>query len=797
MTLRRSLAVLSTSLLVAGLAVAAEPAAGASSAAPLAVEDVLKAPTLAAYSPPAFSPDGKLLAYVVTDNARRREAIDNKVLTRNGLAWFGIAADLWITDLSTGERRNITGSTGNNWAPSWSPDGTMLAFLADRSGDAKPGPARLWIWERASGKLRAVESQAEIREGYTGLPWTDDHTLLVSLFPSDLGREGFAAAMEGRKAGSPDDEKPAPGTVTARIFEFDPGVAGASPMTDQVNLDFWRRDLAAIDVRTGELRRLATSKRIGWAYLSPDRRRIAYTVETKAEKPGAGQYLFDLIVQDLPAGPPRTIAAGVRFDLYGDSFRFSPSGDRVAWRTQGPLADDDLYVAAVAGGAPKRIAHNTVTERMRSRFEFGPPAWDPEGKRVLYLREGGLWAAAADGSGAAAFAAPKDLELELMDPRRQSLFSPDRGRSGVVIATNPATKRTGFARIDLASGAVTPIFEEDRRYGGYGTDPTVSPDGTSVAYVAEDPLHPPDLYVRSGDLSQAKKASEVAPALANRTFGRAEVIEWKSVDGETQRGALVYPAGYEKGKRYPLIVKVYGGSSISNDLNRFGYSIAAVENLQLYATRGYALLLSDSTLHVGTPMVDLMKSVLPGIDKAIEAGVADPDRVGVTGHSYGGYGTLCLIAQSSRFKAAVMRAGMGDMIGQYGQLANDGTNYGLAWAEQGQGRMGGTPWEFRDRYLENSPYLYLDRVKTPLLIIHGGKDDAVPPYLADEVFSGLRRLAKEVTYARYEGEGHWEGSWGYANQLDSLNRSIAWFDRHLKGEGAAKTSGAADRSAGK
>jgi len=786
MKARPLLAAVSTSLLFVGLAIAADGVPDAfSPSAPLAVEDALNAPTLAAYSPPAFSPDGKLLAYVVTDNARRREAIDNKVLTRNGLGWFGIASDVWVTDLATGERRNITGSTGHNWSPSWSPDGTMLAFLADRSGDPKTGPARLWIWERASGTLRAVESKAEIREGFTGLLWTDDHSLIVSLFPSDMGREGYAAALEGRKAGT-DPEKPAAGSVSAKVFEFDPGASGAAPMTDQVNLDLWRRDLAVIDVRSGEVRRLATSKRIGWAYLSADRARVAYTVETKAEKPGAGQYLFDLIVQDVAGGAPRTVAAGVRFDLFGDSFRFSPSGDRIAWRTEGPLADDDVYVAPISGGAPKRIAHNTPTERMRARQEFGPPVWDPAGKRVLFLRDGALWAAAADGSGAAAFAAPKDLELELVDARRGTLFSPDRRRTGVVIATNPATKHTGFARVDLASGAVTPIFTEEKRYGGYGTEPAVSPDGSSVAYVAEDPLHPPDLYIRSGDLAQARQASETAPALANRAFGRAEILDWKSVDGETQRGALVYPAGYEKGRRYPLIVKVYGGSPISNDLNRFGYAIAAVENLQLYATRGYALLLADSTLHVGTPMVDLMKSVLPGIDKAIEMGVADPDRVGVTGHSYGGYSTLCLIAQSPRFKAAVMRAGMGDMIGQYGQLAPDGTNYGLAWAESGQGRMGGTPWEFRDRYIENSPYLYLDRVKTPLLIIHGGKDDAVPPYLADEVFSGLRRLGKEVTYARYEGEGHWEGTWGFANQLDSLNRSIAWFDRHLKSDGAAK-----------
>jgi dipeptidyl aminopeptidase/acylaminoacyl peptidase len=103
--------------------------------------------------------------------------------------------------------------------------------------------------------------------------------------------------------------------------------------------------------------------------------------------------------------------------------------------------------------------------------------------------------------------------------------------------------------------------------------------------------------------------------------------------------------------------------------------------------------------------------------------------------------------------------------------------------------MGGSPWEQRARYLENSPFFYLDRVKTPVLIIHGAEDDAVQVNLADEVFTGLRRLGKTVSYARYQGENHWEGAWSYPNQLDSLNRSIAWFDRFLKGMPAPGASG--------
>jgi dipeptidyl aminopeptidase/acylaminoacyl peptidase len=759
-----------------------------SSEAPLDVEAVLRAPTLAAYSPPDFSPDERLLAYVVTDNARRRASVDRPELLRTGVAWYGVASDIWITDLETGKHRNLTGGTGNNWAPSWSPDGKRLAFLSDRGSGVAIGPARLWVWERASDKLRQA-SDADVREGYAGIGWAvDNRSVFVSLFPEDLGREGYAALMEGKSS----EAKAAtgPDAVTAKVFEYDPSAKGATPMTDQVSLDHWRRDLGLIDVDTGKLRRVVTKSRIGHAVLAPNGKKVAWALLTRSEKPGAGQYLYDIVVHDFASGQTRVLARDVKLTLLANSFGWSPSSDRVAWRTGGPTADDELHVVSAGGGTPKRLSRNKADEELQ--FEVDPPVWDTAGRNLYFIREHQLWCAPVDGTASAKFGSAGEREIEIVAPRQQILFSAG-GRSGVVFTRNPSTKKVGLARLDLQSGSVTPIFEEDKRYHGYGTESTISPSGKSVAYIAEDALEPADIFLATGDLAKPRKVTKVAPALSNRAFGRAEVLEWRSTDGEVQRGALVYPAGYEKGKTYPLIVKVYGGSEISNDLNRFGYAIAPIENLQLFATRGYALLLADSKLKVGSPMVDLMKSVMPGVNLIVEKGVADPKRIGVMGHSYGGYSTLALIVQSPRFKAAVMRAGMGDLISGYGQLAPDGTNYGLAWAEKGQGRMGGSPWEFRERYLENSPIFYLDRVQTPLLIIHGSKDDAVPVYLADEVFTGLRRLGKAVTYVRYEGESHWEGNWGYANQIDALEREIAWFDKQLKGSTSA-AAGNATRS---
>jgi dipeptidyl aminopeptidase/acylaminoacyl peptidase len=150
------------------------------------------------------------------------------------------------------------------------------------------------------------------------------------------------------------------------------------------------------------------------------------------------------------------------------------------------------------------------------------------------------------------------------------------------------------------------------------------------------------------------------------------------------------------------------------------------------------------------------------------------------GESFGGYTTLSLITQTTRFKAAISLAGDGNLLGLYGEMDSTGATFGMGILENGQGMMAGTPWEARDRYIENSPFFYLDRVQTPLLIIHGSEDTAVAPFLADEIFVGLRRLRKEVLYVKYEGEGH--GLDNYDNRVDCSKRIIAWFDKHLKDE---------------
>ncbi len=753
-----------------GLLAAPTPAAAQVGAAPLPVEVLLRIKIPAAYAQPRFSPDGRWLAYLVDDNARHVVPVMSPETRRLRVPWMAIGAELRVRELATRREISVTGARGNAWLPSWSPDGTRLAFYADLTGPRPVNVLGVWIWERRTGRLRAVLDPYRGVErpwaapGATAPMWLPDvETLLVSLGPEATRADSSGPLVRVYEGGASRDS------------------SGVRATSDAWSLEWQRRDLGLLDARTGNVKRLVTGERIAHPRLSPDRRRVAYTVPRGFEASGSQQILYDLFVMDLPDGARRVVARGIRLDYDGAQFSWSPNGRHVAYRKTGSLGDGAVFVVAAAGGEePRRVAPGTAAP-----FFGSQPLWRQDSRAVLFARGGELWRALVDSGPEPGLAAAKVVELpttqlELIPQRGGEFWSPDGGRGVVVGTTDRVTKQAGFVNVDLATGKVDQLVLEAKTYGGYQTPPATSDDGSTLVYVAEDGTHPPDLWRLGGDLRTPRPLTTLSPELGRYRFGTARLVEWIGMDGDTLRGALALPADYDATRRYPLLVRVYGGGTLSDQLNAFGYQRGLIENLHIYTTRGYAVLVADSRVHPGTSMADLVKTVMPGVQKVIDLGIADPARLGVFGHSYGGFSTLSLIVQTPRFRAALMSAGFGNQLGMYGQMLPDGSSFGVTVAERGQGKMGGTPWEYRERYLENSPLLYLDRVRTPLLIVHGEEDTAVPPFLADEVFVGLRRLGKEVIYARYPGEEHWEGSWRYAAQVDYLTRVLAWFDRHLK-----------------
>jgi dipeptidyl aminopeptidase/acylaminoacyl peptidase len=746
---------------------------------PLPVEETLSMRAFAAYMRVDFSPNGEWVAYTLQDNRRKDAQGDERyrIFTRTGAYFFGVGGDIWITSTKTGLSRNVTGGQGNNWSPTWSPDGRYIAFYSDRSGQAN-----VWVCELPSGKLRQV-SNVIVRSLADPIQWTPDaRQVVVKLLPEGMTIEEAANLETGERTRN--ERQPDKSTV---IVYGSPKASdqGGSIVSEAVNQQApaWSltalhlADLAAIAVGTGKTERVVRGSRIARFWLSPDGSSIAYTIPQKFESAGSQQILFDLAVYSFSTGQARVVAPHIQLDYDGSSVSWSFDGKTLSYRTGGPLAESSIFIVSATGGEARNLT--AAPHPKFASFGVQPPLWDATGQNVYFIGDDGLWKASLVEGRVTEIAKIPRRRIDVIPLRGGNrLWSPDGGKSTIVSVRDDETKRVGFHKIDLTTGQSSILLEENKSYYDppvYGQ--AVSDDGQRVVYLAQDTQHGQDLWLTDPEFRNLKRITQINPRLERYKMGSARLVEWHSLDGERLQGALLLPSDYQEGKRYPLIVKVYGGASLSEYLNLFGFASAPVDNLQLLATRGYAIFLPDTKMRVGTPTADLMKTMLPGVNKVVEMGIADPDRMGLMGHSNGGYCALSLITQTTRFKAAMMNAGHGNLISLYGQMGKDETSYGVTIGESIY--MGRTPWNDRLGYVENSPVLFLDRVQTPLLIIHGGADDAVSPFLAGEVFVGLRRLGKEVIYAKYEDEGHWQGAWSYANQVDFVNRMIAWFGERL------------------
>jgi dipeptidyl aminopeptidase/acylaminoacyl peptidase len=738
---------------------------------PLAVADILSERSFGIRIPLDLSPDGRWIAYTLTTAGRREATGDPRYFyfTRTGAPVEALGCDIWITNTQTGESKDLTGGKGTSWGPVWSPDGKSLAFCSDRDG-----LARLWLWDKEADKLRKV-SDTVVRPmfGFEVVRWTPDGKgLLMKVLPEDLSVESAAALL----ADPPNPPVAKESQTTVRVYRSPE--EKKEPRPDRPTWsNRYLSDLALIDVATGQAHRLARRVKMVGFWVSPDGSHAAYTVLQDDIRENTQEVLFDIRVVPLAGGTPRVLAARQPL-TYGVSVSWSPDSKRLAYLTGDLHEKGDCFVVSRDGGPATLL---TTGSEHHFAADNRAPLWDAGGQ-FLYMLGGNdvckIHVADAKLTRLTRDWKRKPLDLVTSGPGRP--WSPDAGRSLIVATRDEDTKHISFWRIDVDSGNATCLWEADQAFAaGANFSFRGTADGTRLLYAVEDVAHPPDLWVVGADFKDPRRLTRINPQLEGYTFGPSRLVQWRGRDGQTLRGAVLLPPDYRDGQRYPLIVKVYGGEAMSNSARRFGMSPHPVDNLHILATRGYAVFQPDSSLRVGSPVRDLFDTLMPGVDKVIEMGIADPDRMAIMGHSYGGYSTLALLTQTDRFRAAMMSAGFGNLLSLYGRMDASGHSFGTGYLEDGQGRMGGPPWQYFQRYLDNSPTFHLDRVKTPLLIVHGALDPTVPPEQAEEVFVGLRRLGREVVYARYEGEEHWQGTWGRANVLDYWTRVLGWFDTHL------------------
>lgn len=318
--------------------------------------------------------------------------------------------------------------------------------------------------------------------------------------------------------------------------------------------------------------------------------------------------------------------------------------------------------------------------------------------------------------------------------------------------------------------------------------------------IAASPLAGAVLYrmkESDGDRLMLSRVGESKPTelwrfnkqLAGIAGGTPVMIKRREVgESEDRIDWLLLPPGHRSGDRHPLLVyfypdKQYTAAWRSDDLRSVSFL-----NQHLPAGRGYAVLLASMRISSweehGNPMLEMHDQLIHAAENVVVQGYADPTRWALMGHSYGGYGTNCVITQTDRFKAAISLDGLANLSSGYavGVAVERATSvaaglaFGVTWSEGGQGRMGVPLWKDPDRYVRNSPVFSADKVHTPLMLIHG-EDDFVNVGQAEEMFNALHRQGKDAIFVRYWGEEHVYGS--PANMRDMWNRIFAWLDEHL------------------
>jgi len=353
----------------------------------------------------------------------------------------------------------------------------------------------------------------------------------------------------------------------------------------------------------------------------------------------------------------------------------------------------------------------------------------------------------------------------------------------VMAFRDKATKESGFIRIDFEKKQWRYRLKSKMDLSDRQAD--FAWQRGRLMYLSSTPTSPQNLWAILPEVNVLPiRLTNVAPDLENRAYGVPELISWTTPKGLKRQGALLLPTNFKPGVRVPTIVYPYPLDNRSEGVYRFGGYRYGVENMQLFATRGFAVLLPDVALQ---SVPDGMKKqtevmsdiILSGVEELVRRGIADADHVGIMGQSFGGSAVYQLLASTTAFATGVARAGVVDTISDYGRLFTPTPSYNIG-AVRGEQMFGGTLWEEPKLYSDASPILKFDHVQAPLLIIQGTGDGNVSATQSEQAFAALQRLGKDVELVEYKDEDHVEGLWSYENQLDYIERVISWFEAHLK-----------------
>lgn len=409
---------------------------------------------------------------------------------------------------------------------------------------------------------------------------------------------------------------------------------------------------------------------------------------------------------------------------------------------------------------------------------YGIAGWSADKKSVLINHKYDIWEATLDGSSVNNITKGEGEKNNItfryvsLNPDEEYV---DTKKELTLSAFGELTKKNGFYSLKLGASP-KPLLYEDALFGR----PSKAEDSNIVVVTKQTFVDFPDYYKTNTEFKNLTKITDVNPQQKEYAWGTRKLLEFKNGKGRTVQGTLTLPANYEEGQRYPTIIYFYEKMSDRHH----SYSMPRYDDrphMSAYASNGYMVFMPDVYFEEGRPGTSSLDGITSAAQALIDQGYADPDNIGLQGHSWGGYQTSFILTQTDMFKTIVIGAPPTNLESFYNNIyGSTGTNHhGIM--EIGQVRMGrgATPWAAREAYQRENPMFHVPNISTPFLILHGTADGAVDWSQGLELYNAARRLDKEVIFLSYPGEGHHLAN--KANQIDFQIRMKEYFDVHLKG----------------
>ena len=745
-------------------AVLLAPVATGAQADRFTADDMLNVVTAAVQD---LSEDGR---YVVFTERRPRDnaATDNY---RYGDPTFiaPSAVRLVVANLETGQRMLPLGDRlVNVRQAAFSRDGARLAILVATGASSTTASAISLLIAPTSGgpATPVVVSSRDVIAANSGLEWTPDGQRVIvstrSLAREQEAARRFKSLIEGPIVVHSSKEP---------FLEWD----------DLNRANRWRA-LVEVDLATGRPTERLSERKLTNYRVARDGSFVVYQEDAteKTDYDTIGGTENRLLVWTRGDGQPKTLFTAK--DFKGITPRWSDDSRWFAYAKQG-----EVFVRGTDGSEARSLTKNSApteqktegTEKIavitpgekkeaESREAFSVESFSRDASKLLITsRKGWYVVNVSDAS------RRQILKLEAEEEKNPRIaaidWSPDGSGIYATVAERDRWDR-GVVRIDTTTGQMTTLVKDSRLYSGV----RLSRNGSRFVFSLSDGNRPAELAAADGTWRGEKAVTALNSWLVGRVLPKSELVKYRDVDGKELHGVLRYPMGYVPGRKYPTVFEIYE-TFFDNGFNA---------RAAFLASHGYAVFHPSVNLVVGRPGEAWVKGVTTAANKLIDLGIADPDRLGVHGTSYGGYATVLLLTQTDRFKAAINVSGKVDMLSFYTDSPRLGVRNTHA-PEKSQDRIGGTLWEYPERYLEHSALLQADRIRTPLLTISGDQDPNVPASQSREIYYALRRLGREVEWVRYVNGAHRPPN-SVSEAIDFENRILAWYDKYLKKESTDK-----------